>query len=73
MAGSLPWSPEILAALVGSGAFCVFHANSSFFWLLNRLHDVPVNVLYRTFTLQSLMMGLGGLTGVGALLLAGVD
>jgi len=64
MAGSMPYSPEILAALIGCGSFCVFHANSSFFWLLNRLHEVPVNVLYRTYTLQSLVMGLSGLLGV---------
>jgi GntP family gluconate:H+ symporter len=64
MAGSLPVSPEITAALIGAGAFCVFHANSSFFWLLNRLHEVPPRVLYRTFTLQSLVMGLAGLLGV---------
>lgn len=64
MAGSLPVSPEITAALIGAGAFCVFHANSSFFWLLNRLHEVPPRVLYRTFTLQSLVMGLAGLAGV---------
>ena len=69
---SLPVSPEITAALIGSGAFCVFHANSSFFWLLNRLHEVPPNVLYRTFTLQSLVMGVSGLLGVLLLLLLGV-
>ncbi|RMG15980.1 MAG: GntP family permease [Bacteroidetes bacterium] len=64
MADSMPCSPEIMAALIGCGSFCVFHANSSFFWLLNRLHDVPVPVLYRTFTPQSLVMGLAGLLAV---------
>ncbi|MEM7370244.1 MAG: GntP family permease [Bacteroidota bacterium] len=64
MAGDMPYSPELMAALIGSGSFCVFHANSSFFWLLNRLHDVPVNVLYRTYTPQSFVMGLSGLLGV---------
>lgn len=64
LSSSMPFSPEIMAALIGSGAFCVFHANSSFFWLLNRLHEVPVSVLYRTYTLQSLVMGLAGLVGV---------
>lgn len=68
----LPYSPELLAALIGCGAFCVFHANSSFFWLLNRLHKVPVPVLYRTYTLQSLVMGLTGLVGVSLLYLLGV-
>ncbi|TXF87968.1 GntP family permease [Neolewinella aurantiaca] len=68
----LPYSPELLAAITGCGAFCVFHANSSFFWLLNRLHRVPVPVLYRTYTLQSLVMGLSGLAGVGLLYLLGV-
>lgn len=61
---SLPLSPEMVAALIGCGAFCVFHANSSFFWLLNRLHEAPPKMLYKTFTLQSLIMGVSGLLGV---------
>ena len=72
LAPSLPYSPEMLAGLIGCGSFCVFHANASFFWLLNRLHDIPVNTLYKTYTLQSLIMGLSGLLGVGILLLLGV-
>lgn len=72
MAGSLPLSPEITAAMIGCGAFCVFHANSSFFWLLNRLHEVPPRVLYRTFTVQSLVMGLAGLAGVLLIKLIGL-
>ncbi len=72
MMGSMPYSPEVIAALTGCGAFCVFHANSSFFWLLNRLHNVPVNILYKTYTVQSLIMGLSGLVGIGLLLLFGV-
>lgn len=68
----LPYSPELLAALIGCGSFCVFHANSSFFWLLNRLHKVPVETLYRTYTIQSLVMGFSGLTGVGILYLLGI-
>lgn len=73
MASTMSYSPELMAALIGCGAFCVFHANSSFFWLLNRLHEVPVNVLYRTYTLQSLVMGLFGLVGVLVLMLLGVS
>ncbi|MGB5666871.1 MAG: GntP family permease, partial [Maribacter sp.] len=72
MVDSLPYSPEMMAALIGCGSFCVFHANGSFFWLLNRLHNVPVNILYRTYTLQSLVMGLAGLLGVMVLRLFGV-
>lgn len=72
MADSMPYSVEMMAALIGCGSFCVFHANSSFFWLLNRLHDVPVNILYRTYTLQSLIMGISGLFGVAILRLFGV-
>jgi GntP family gluconate:H+ symporter len=72
MIGSMSYSPELIAALTGCGAFCVFHANSSFFWLLNRLHNVPVNILYKTYTVQSLIMGLSGLIGIGLLLLFGV-
>ena len=66
----LPISPEMAAALIGCGAFCVFHANASFFWLLQRLHEVPPAVLYRTYTLQSLVMGVFGLAA--ALLLIGL-
>ncbi len=73
MANSMPFSPEILAALIGCGSFCVFHANSSFFWLLNRLHEAPVNILYRTYTLQSLVMGISGLMAVLILKLIGVN
>lgn len=68
---SLPVSPEIAAALIGSGAFCVFHANSSFFWLLNRLHEVPPAILYRKFTFQSLTMGISGLIGTLCLWILG--
>ncbi|TYA92138.1 GntP family permease [Seonamhaeicola marinus] len=71
MVDSLPVSPEMVAALIGCGAFCVFHANSSFFWLLNRLHNVPPKTLYKTFTMQSLVMGLSGLVGVFLLRLIG--
>jgi len=68
---TLPISPEMVGALIGCGAFCVFHANSSFFWLLNRLHEAPPNVLYKTYTLQSLVMGISGLIGALILLLVG--
>ena len=73
MASSMPYSAEIMAALIGSGSFCVFHANSSFFWLLNRLHNIPVNTLYKTYTIQSLVMGVSGLIGVIILYLLGVN
>ena len=65
-------SPEMTAALIGSGAFCVFHINSSFFWLLNRLHRAPPTVLLKTYTMQSLCMGLGGLAAVMLLRLCGL-
>ena len=71
MVDSLPVSPEMVAALIGCGSFCVFHANSSFFWLLNRLHEVPPKILYKTFTLQSLIMGFSGLLGILILKLLG--
>lgn len=72
LATTMSYSPELMAALIGCGAFCVFHANSSFFWLLNRLHEVPVKTLYKTYTLQSLVMGLSGLCGILVLILLGV-
>jgi GntP family gluconate:H+ symporter len=65
-------SPEMTAALIGSGAFCVFHINSSFFWLLNRLHKAPPAVLLKTYTMQSLCMGLGGLAAVMLMRLCGL-
>ncbi len=65
-------SPELTAALIGSGAFCVFHINSSFFWLLNRLHKMPPTTLLKTYTLQSLCMGLGGLAAVMVLRVFGL-
>lgn len=68
---SLPVSAEMTAALIGCGSFCVFHANSSFFWLLNRLHEAPPNILYKTYTLQSLVMGLSGLIAVLLLMALG--
>ena len=71
MVDSLPVSPEMVAGLIGCGSLCVFHANASFFWLLNRLHEVPPNVLYRTYTAQSLVMGMAGLIGVLCLYLLG--
>lgn len=71
MVDTLPVSPEMVAALIGCGSFCVFHANSSFFWLLNRLHEVPPKTLYKTYTAQSLVMGLSGLVGVFILLALG--
>ncbi|WP_299556467.1 Na+/H+ antiporter NhaC family protein [Seonamhaeicola sp.] len=64
MVDSLPVSPEMVAALIGCGSFCVVHANSSLFWLLNRLHEVPPKALYKTLTMQSLVMGFAGLIGV---------
>ena len=65
-------SPELAVALVGAGSLSIIHANSSFFWLLSRLHDVPPHVLYRTYSVQSLCMGLGAFAGVLLLLLLGV-
>jgi len=72
MSDLIPLSTEMIAALIGSGAFCCFHVNSSFFWLLHRLHKVPVKILLRTFTLQSLVMGIAGLLGVLFLYLLGI-
>jgi GntP family gluconate:H+ symporter len=72
MTGVLNLSPEMAVALIGSGSFCVIHANSSFFWLFSRLHQVRPGVLLRTMTGQSLVMGLSGLLGVLVLRIMGV-
>jgi GntP family gluconate:H+ symporter len=63
MLGSLGLSPELAVALIGAGSLCVIHANSSFFWLLSRLHEVPPHLLYRTYSVQSVCMSCGGLLG----------
>jgi GntP family gluconate:H+ symporter len=63
MADGLPVSREMTAALIGCGSFVVIHANASFFWLLNRLHEVSPRMLYRNYTLQCLIMGIFGLAG----------
>ncbi len=67
MLSSLGLSAELAVGLIGAGSLCVIHANSSFFWLLSRLHEVPPQVLYRTYSVMSVCMSLGGL--LGALLL----
>lgn len=65
-------SPEMTVALIGAGSLCVIHANASFFWLLSRLHEVRPDVLYRTYSAQSVCMACGGLAGAFVLWLAGV-
>ncbi|MGW8180339.1 MAG: GntT/GntP/DsdX family permease, partial [bacterium] len=65
-------SPEMAVALVGAGAICVVHANSSLFWLLSKLHEIPPVTLYRAFSVQSLVMGIAGFLAVVLLRLCGV-
>lgn len=72
MLPSLGLSAEFAVALIGAGSLCIIHANSSFFWLLSRLHDVPPHILYRTYSMQSVCMSLGGLLGALGLHLLGV-
>lgn len=72
MLPSLGLSAEFAVALIGTGSLCIVHANSSFFWLLSRLHEVPPDVLYRTYSVQSVCMSLGGLVGAILLYLCGV-
>jgi GntP family gluconate:H+ symporter len=67
MIPTLNMSPELAVALIGAGSFCIFHANSSFFWLLSKMHQIPPAILFKTYSVQSLSMGLGG--GIGILLL----
>ncbi len=72
MLPSLGLSAEFAVALIGAGSLSVIHANSSFFWLLSRLHDIPPHILYRTYSVQSVCMSLGGLLGAMVLHLLGV-
>jgi len=70
--GVLDISPEMAVALVGAGAVSVVHANASLFWLLSRLHEVPPTILYRAFSVQTLVMGGAGFVAVLLLRLCGV-
>jgi GntP family gluconate:H+ symporter len=72
MLPALGLSPELAVALIGAGSFCVFHANSSFFWLLSRMHQIPPKILFKTYSVQSLMMGFGGGFGIFILWLFGI-
>lgn len=64
--------PVLTVAMIGAGSFCVIHANSSFFWLLNQMDGIEPSVLYRTYVPASLFMGLGSFAGVMFLWLLGV-
>lgn len=57
-------SPELAATAVGAGSLALVHANSSLFWLISRLHDVPAKTLYRIYTTATLFMALGALIGL---------
>ncbi|MFC1557995.1 GntP family permease [candidate division KSB1 bacterium] len=70
--GALGISPEMAVALIGAGSLSIIHANSSFFWLLHKLHDVPPNILYRTLSVKTLCMGLSGFIAAIILWLFGV-
>ena len=73
MLETLPFSPAMGVALIGAGSLCFIHVNSSFFWLLSRLHEVPPGEVYRTFSVQSICMGLGGLLGILLLWSVGIS
>jgi GntP family gluconate:H+ symporter len=70
--GVLDISPEMAVALVGAGAVSIVHANASLFWLLSRLHDISPTILYRAFSIQTLVMGIAGFVTVLILRLLGV-
>jgi GntP family gluconate:H+ symporter len=72
MLPALKLSPEMAVALIGAGSFCVIHANSSMFWLLSKMHEIPPKTLFRTLTVMTLFMGVGGGLGVFVLWLFGV-
>jgi GntP family gluconate:H+ symporter len=71
--GVLDISPEMAVALVGAGAGSIVHSNSSLFWLLSRLHDIPPTILYRAFSVQTLVMSVAGFIAVLILRLFGVQ
>ncbi|WP_290795656.1 GntP family permease [Flavihumibacter sp. UBA7668] len=54
----------LVVLAIGAGAMTVSHANDSYFWVIHQYGQIPVNRLYRTYTLLTAAMGLTTLLGV---------
>lgn len=57
----------LVVLAIGSGAMTVSHANDSYFWVIHQYGKIPVNKLYRSYTLLTAAMGITTLLGVLAL------
>jgi GntP family gluconate:H+ symporter len=58
----------LLVMSIGAGAMSVSHANDSYFWVVAQYSQLPVDKMYRHFTLATFFMGLSVL--VSCLLLS---
>ncbi|KYP16529.1 GntP family permease [Flavihumibacter sp. CACIAM 22H1] len=54
----------LVVLAIGAGAMTVSHANDSYFWVIHQYGQIPVNQLYRTYTLLTAAMGFTTLLGV---------
>ncbi|MCG7859426.1 GntP family permease, partial [Flavihumibacter sediminis] len=57
----------LVVLAIGGGAMTVSHANDSYFWVIHQYGKIPVNKLYRSYTLLTAAMGITTLLGVLAL------
>ena len=57
----------LVVLAIGGGAMTVSHANDSYFWVIHQYGNIPVNKLYRSYTLLTAAMGITTLLGVLAL------
>ena len=57
----------LVVLAIGAGAMTVSHANDSYFWVIHQYGKIPVNKLYRSYTLLTAAMGISTLLGVLAL------
>ncbi|MDX2049355.1 MAG: GntP family permease [Chitinophagaceae bacterium] len=49
---------SLLVMSIGAGAMTVSHANDSYFWVISQYSHIPVEKMYRHFTLTTFYMGL---------------
>ncbi len=53
---------RILATLaMGAGSMMLSHANDSYFWVISRFANIPVSVMWRSFTVCSIILSTGSL------------
>lgn len=53
---------RILATLaMGAGSMMLSHANDSYFWVIARFANIPVSIMWRSFTVCSIILSTGSL------------